>query len=323
MRSLSSLCFLLFLILLSSACRNYQATVAPPSSALVSPPYPSIGEVFNLGESPEQAIVVGEREHFHSEAAPWSDLKRMAGRRNYDGVLIMDHHIISTEETKDAGPNVLDLILLATDTSYVYEPNYRTFSYESHELEYMPFIYLNRMEDRDYLDWVEVEVVDTSGESRKFPIHFNWQGQIDSIPFLKQEDQLALLVQPWFFLEQMGSAWLEDQSQNWLNMPYRRYKGPSALIQYSPMDYGWQYRFWIGKSRWDLRLAQNAKGRWQVQAIKYAKDWVTVVQSDFLDRTLMQEWQGPNGTLYRYRYHYKRTSQIPPDWIIRPKDLQQ
>jgi len=323
MRSLFSPILFLLISLLGGACRNYQATLAPPANALVSPPYPSAEKIFNLGESPEQAIVVGERERYQSKEAPWSELKRRIGRRNYDGLIVMDHHIIQTEETKDAGPNVLDVILLVTDTSYVYEPNYKTYTYEKHELEYLPFIYLNRMEERDYLDWLEVEVEDTSGESRNFEIHFNWQGQIDSVPYLKLEDQLALLVQPWFFLEQMGEAWLEDLSQNWLNMPYRRYKGPFGLIQYSPMDYGQQYRFWIGNSHWDLRLAQNTKGRWQIQSIKSGKKWVSVVQTDFLDRTLRQEWQGPNGTTYRYRYHYKKARQIPQDWIIRPKDLQQ
>jgi len=308
----------LLAILVCSSCVSYYQDQRPDPSLLSSPPFAVNPEVFYGDNSrPTRPYVSLSEESFYSDADPKWQLTQMLMSRSLDGAIINYRAYSSNEAVRDVPPSALSYLVAALDSSYVLEGGQEYYTQHNHYLEFQAFIYLDNIDERKFLDRVEVSVLkgDSLWESMEF--EFDWQGQIMYMPAnLKEEHFLALAVQPWFFLDQSNMAWRSRPILN-SRFPNRVFQSGGLYAKYRSTA-GSNYIHLVHKGRYDLILGQDQSGRWRLKQIKTDSQYYPISNQDFFGLTLEEEWLAPNGFVYRYKYTYKKSEQVPQEWITRP-----
>jgi len=286
---------LLFLSLFFVSCVTYRMDSPPPTDFHFSPPIETNPQVFEKGKSlPEQKILLLPEEfsYSHQPVKPW--LAQQMGTRNFDGTII-NHRSFSASD-------------------YYGNPQ--------HYVEHQPFIYLDRFEERNFMDYVEVQVWNQNGDSlRRFRLDFDWNSQLKFFPEnMQREDYDVVAIQPWFFLQQQNTLWRTavDEVNGW---PRRTFG--SGIIYYSFIPRLHYDAYIVRRSgfRVQINLQQTESGIPTIGSISRNGEILEYSAEDFFGRIVKQNFTSPKGLKYQLRYHYKSTEDIPPNWIVEPKDL--
>lgn len=317
------LCAIFFLLF--SACAPLYHPVFPPNPNFIySPKHHVNPEIHHIDFwVPNRPIVMIGPEGFVTENEVDQELEARLVTRSLDGGIVFDEQYSSHEASREVGPSALSYLLGVLDTSYI--PEGRTIYYTQHNFycKYWPFIYLDSIETRNYIDRIELKIEKSDGSAEDFVFHFDWYGQIKAIPAgFKDDYYKALLVQPWFFLNQQNLAWREDHSHKAL-FPDRKYLSGSIQARYDPVIATNQIVMRYKAKNYKLYLQASPKGPWQLDAIQRGSTNFNWQSEDFFGRVLSESWQDEDGTRYLYRYFYKNKEDVPADWIINPQSLLQ
>lgn len=299
-------------IVLFSSCVSYQPDYFRPRQPLSSPAHPVNPELFSLeqNQKPNRAIVLLGEESIRTSGPLPRALRERLISRSLDGAII-NYRAFSVAQTG----------------AYTYQDGDQDFyTRDVHYAEYQPFIYLDQVSQRGFLDSVSMTVEDTAGVQRHYGLSFDWHGQVNYLPTaadgsaISSFDLTALLIQPWFFLEQMGSSWRSAEGLN-PHFLQRRYSYPPEQHTFIPYQSGSFFTVYAPGPNLKLSLSPTAHGKYQLAGFLYLGKEVQVKREEFLGKLLKEWWTMPDGTKYSFRYFYKRDRDIPSDWIIQPKAL--
>jgi hypothetical protein len=313
----------LLLLLFNSACKVYH----PDSLAahrFSSPPIKWTPQIFYPSQNlPQQDYMQLDEEYLNTSEPGPQALFRELSARNLDGAIVYHQDYSSHEATEEIQPGLLSYVIAAAVSSDAPEPTYHTYTAHDYYIQYRPFIYLHRLEEREFLDQVEITITSPSGESQSEILEFDWWGQIQFFPpeFDSSAFSQALFIQPWFFLEQHNSSWSWANSNNHI-LPHRRYISGNWHLNYRAPFEGLSYRLRVEGPNYNILLKANESGRFRLSALEIKGQIIPVKEIEFLSILKKQELQLPDGTKIGYRYFYKKRSMVPQDWIVRTKDLQ-
>jgi hypothetical protein len=223
----------LLLLLFNSACKVYH----PDSLAahrFSSPPIKWTPQIFYPSQNlPQQDYMQLDEEYLNTSEPTPQALFRELSARNLDGAIVYHQDYSSHEATEEIQPGLLSYVIAAAVSSDAPEPTYHTYTAHDYYIQYRPFIYLHRLEEREFLDQVEITITSPSGESQSEILEFDWWGQIQFFPpeFDSSAFSQALFIQPWFFLEQHNSSWSWANSNNHI-LPHRRYISGNWHLNY-------------------------------------------------------------------------------------------
>ncbi len=313
------LLFLSFSISITS-CRTFESVPAVSKDQLYSPSYSSRAEVYDHPGSLKGPVVLGGSEIISGYDTDFNQLRAEMINQGFDGALVLDHYSEVHEEEKRNGPNLLDVLFMVFDSAYEYVPSYSTYYNTWYQINYLPFIYLDSVEQRNYLHDVRIRVEGPTGKSRAFHLEFDWQGQIKSLPQFEYKDIFSILIQPWFFLLQKGKGWARANSHNPYGLDYRRFSSSQTPDKISYRPYANTYTLKALSEKCELKLDVSGKER-PVLMVKYDKSWFDFEREELLGRILKEEVAGPEGSRFFYQYTYKRKEDLPANWIAEPKDL--
>ena len=313
----------LFFLLIHSACKVYH----PDSLAAYrfsSPTFNGTPQIFYPSQNlPQEDYMQLDEEYLNtSEPGPQALFSELSAR-NLDGAIVYHQDYSSHEATEEIQPGLLSYVIAAAASSDAPEPSYHTYTAHNYYIQYRPFIYLHRIEEREFLDQVEITITSPSGESQSKILTFDWWGQIEFFPpdFDSSAFSQALFIQPWFFLEQHNSSWSWANSENPF-LPHRRCISGNWYLHYRAPFEGLLYRLRVAGPNYNILLKATESGRFRLSALEIKGQIIPVKEIEFLSTLKKQELQLPDETKIEYRYFYKKRSMVPQEWIVRTKDLQ-
>ena len=313
----------LSLLLFNSACKVYH-TDSLAAHRFSSPETKETPQIFYPSQNlPIQDYMELGEEYLNTPVPGPQALFSELSRRNLDGAIVYHQDYSSHEATEEIQPGLLSYLIAAAASSEAPEPSYHTYTAHNYYIQYRPFVYLHRIEERAFLDQVEIIITSSSGESQSEILEFDWWGQIQFFPpdFDSSAFGQALFIQPWFFLDQHNSNWSWANSPNPF-LPHRRYFSGSWDLSYRAPLEGLLYRLRAAGPNYNILLKANEHGRFRLSALEIKGQIIPVKEIEFLSTLTKQELQLPDGTKIEYRYFYKKRSMVPQDWIVRTKDLQ-
>lgn len=312
---------LFFLLLVGgfSACVSYQFDQSPEEGLHYSPPYSSKAEIYQFDRSlPARDIILFPEEYAYisEPVVPW--LKGYMELRCLDGAIINYRAYSTNTGSQELPPSSLEYLVSALDTSYQPQSTVEQFTVHNHYLEYQPFIYLEDINRREYLDQIRVQVQKEGQLERSFQINFDWNGQLsvegDSII---PQDFKALMLQPWFFLLQSNPDWqtAERLISGW---PQRRFYKEGRKNLFIPSRDRDAYTLSSPGFNAQIELHRRPQGLPLLRGFLVKGRWNAVDQEIFMGALLEQSFELEEGQRYTFRYSYKKADQIPAEWIVRP-----
>lgn len=302
-----NLIIILGVFFLLQSCVSYTPMPSPPNDILSSPPYPSSPQIFEIPKNlPQKPIVILSEEQISSTDNLKRELMESLRQRSLDGAIITHRDYASHEAGRT---------LASGEVTY--------YTQHTHFAEYLPFIYLDKVEDRAILDSISLEISAANGDLQKLSFLFDWQEQLQYLPGnLSEEHFQALAVQPWFFLLQRGAAWYQAPSQN----PYfnqRRYRNGAEVRSYYPsLQTYHEIHLYTPGPNYVLWVSLDKMQRYRLDSLQYRGEVLKVERLDFFGQTISESFTMPDGTKYYFKYFYKREEDVPQEWIINPKVLQ-
>ncbi|MCR9153309.1 MAG: hypothetical protein NXI09_04310 [Bacteroidetes bacterium] len=284
----------LFVLLSALSCVSYRTDTSPPEHFNYSPPISTNPVLFELGKQvPNKAIILLQEEYEYSSQPVKPILKESLAQRNFDGSII-NHRDLSVNEYGQA----------------------------LHYVEHQPFIYLDRFEERKYLDHIDVKVSNSSGETlRQFQLHFDWNGQLQPLPDeMDLADFNAIAIHPWFFLQQQSVLW-RTAIQPINGWPQRSFWANGLNYHFKPKR---NYDAYLVRGRGlrvQVALEIKDAGLPRIGSLHWNGETLDLKTEDFFGPVFKQSFTIPDGINYQFIYQYKQIKDIPPEWIVQPKDL--
>lgn len=288
--------YLLLVNLLLASCYTYQLDSTPPNKLHFAPPIETQPEIYERAKNlPEKKVILLEEEYAYSSkpVKPW--LRGLMQERNFDGSII-NHRSFSASD-------------------YYGNPQ--------HYVEHQPFIYLDRFEERNFFDYITVQVWDENGDSlRFFRLEFDWNSQLKFFPSaMTREDYDVIAIQPWFFLQQTNKLWRTaiDYPGNW---PRRTFGAGMIYYHFIPRLNSDAYIVKRSGFRVQVNLKSSAGDVPEIGSLSRNGEKLDYRAEDFFGRIMKQNYTSPKGLKYELSYHYKSIEDIPQNWIVGPEDLQ-
>ncbi len=299
--------FFIFFLPLLTSCITFQAVPPLPQNQISSPPYPVNPQVFEIdGKLPKQTLVALSNEEINTEGNLKANLITELHARSLDGAILLHRDYASHEAGRT---------LASGGVEY--------YTKHTHFAEYIPFMYLESIEDRAILDSIVLEIEGPAQSKQELYFLFDWQEQLRYIPAqLESEHFTALAIQPWFFLRQTGSAWFKAHS-NHPNFNQRRYQSGPTALRYVP-SLNLNNVFYLRKPGVDYKLwiSLDETQRYRLDSLSIQGRVAQVKRIDFFGRLVSESIEMPSGLTYTFRYFYKRKEDVPANWIIEAKSLQ-
>ncbi|MGB0176907.1 MAG: hypothetical protein ACPF9D_07060 [Owenweeksia sp.] len=328
---------LMTLIIFVSSCKIYHNSYYPQYPRIRAEPVKQEGQVFfpDVHLPSEDFIEMGTFT-LNSKQVPYGRLfnylPRHLSKQGFDGAIILDKQIYYDTHHRrvsanDAGPVGNLLVALAgNDDDQEKQTTVVTERRKVDEITYMGIVYvsnLNRLEGSLKSIIIQQERKDSILTSAE--VFFDTKGKITEVEGDVDLYREARLIQPWFFLDQMGGSWRyyykkgDKYPDRILNDGQDFYK-----YYYSDRNPEWPYfrrTGEFGRDKTFLYLHPDSEQPLVSRVV--VKDKVEVVFPVFEnDRLKQQLWQrNSEGVNYRYIYNYRSLDDIPEDWIIKPRNL--
>lgn len=311
------------LLVLFTACTSYQKSPSPKYYELYSPAYPSEPQVYtHPAELPSSLVVVLNREYLSTQKSLQPEILSLLRQRSLDGALVLNSEVSSHNFSEEIPPSFLSYVWAVLDTNHYPEPRIRSYTETHYHASFQPFIFLDSINNRAYLDRIVLDAIGPEGDSSRYEFSFNWHAQLSTLPkFIKSDHFEALALQPWFFMHQSKKGW-EDALNNIGMIKRRRFRNAGYQVEYIPQRINGRVKVRFKKSRYELILGNENRRSWQIEGVNFRGKPLVWKNESFLGRMMRQTFIAGNGIRYHYRYYYKTSNDVPKEWIKRPVDLQ-